>query len=155
MSLVLSRKKGESIVIGWPGLARVRVKVMEVRQGAVRIHVDGPLGVEVLRAELEESGKDGEGEPCSVCGEPGHTRDDHTEPFEPDAERPRGELPVFVWRLNAEEFATQVGSVLSEEELGALAGEMALAWRMKRIAMVEAQAKADREEVEVFRRRPV
>jgi carbon storage regulator len=46
--LVLSRRKGESIVIG----DQVRVTVVEIHGRRVRLAIDAPAEVKVLRAEL-------------------------------------------------------------------------------------------------------
>ena len=46
--LVLSRKADEEIVIG----GAVRVKVLEIRRGRVRIGVSAPRKTEIRRAEL-------------------------------------------------------------------------------------------------------
>ena len=46
--LVLSRKADEEIVIG----GAVRVRVLEVRRGQVRLGVSAPQGIEIRRAEL-------------------------------------------------------------------------------------------------------
>jgi len=46
--LVLSRKADEEIVIG----GVVRVKVLEIRRGRVRIGVSAPRKTEIRRAEL-------------------------------------------------------------------------------------------------------
>lgn len=47
--LVLSRRVGESVCIG-PG---VKVRVMETRGGRVRLAIDAPDDVRILRSELE------------------------------------------------------------------------------------------------------
>ena len=56
--LVLSRREGESVVIG----EHVTVSVLEVRGDVVRIGIDAPRSVAVHRAELlvqlEESNKE-------------------------------------------------------------------------------------------------
>jgi len=46
--LVLSRRKGESIVIG----DQMRVTVVEIHGRRVRLAIDAPAEVKVLRAEL-------------------------------------------------------------------------------------------------------
>lgn len=53
--LVLSRKKHESIVIG----GTIRVTIVEVSGDKVRIGIDAPPEVKVLRSELTEK-KEGE-----------------------------------------------------------------------------------------------
>jgi carbon storage regulator len=51
--LVLSRRVGESIVIG-DGAEQVTVTVLEVRGDVVRVGIDAPRSVRVHRAELLE-----------------------------------------------------------------------------------------------------
>lgn len=51
--LVLSRRVGESIVIG-DGDEQVTVTVLEVRGDVVRVGIDAPRSVRVHRAELLE-----------------------------------------------------------------------------------------------------
>ncbi|HWJ81077.1 MAG TPA: carbon storage regulator CsrA [Nocardioides sp.] len=51
--LVLSRRVGESIVIG-DGADKVTVTVLEVRGDVVRVGIDAPRSVRVHRAELLE-----------------------------------------------------------------------------------------------------
>jgi carbon storage regulator len=53
--LVISRRSGESVVIG-PG---VSVKVSEVRGGRVRLAIEAPADVKVLRSELTRETSDG------------------------------------------------------------------------------------------------
>ena len=48
--LVLSRKKEEKICIG----DNIVITIVEVRGGVVRIGVDAPKDIKVLRQELEE-----------------------------------------------------------------------------------------------------
>ena len=56
--LVLARKENQSFLIG----NRVRVTVLEARSGGyVRLGIEAPLGVKVLRSELAEV--------CQVCFE--------------------------------------------------------------------------------------
>ena len=47
--LVLSRRVGEAVCVG-PG---VTVRVMEARGGRVRLAIDAPAEVRILRSELE------------------------------------------------------------------------------------------------------
>lgn len=47
--LVLSRKVGEAVCVG-PG---VTVRVMETRGGRVRLAIEAPAEVRILRAELD------------------------------------------------------------------------------------------------------
>ena len=47
--LVLSRKVGEAVCVG-PG---VKIRVMETRGGRVRLAIDAPAEVRILRAELD------------------------------------------------------------------------------------------------------
>lgn len=51
--LVLSRRVGESIVIG-DGAGQITVTVLEVRGDVVRVGIDAPRSVSVHRAELLE-----------------------------------------------------------------------------------------------------
>ena len=48
--LILSRKKGQSVLIG----ADVEVTVTEIRSGVVKLHVSGPRETVILRRELVE-----------------------------------------------------------------------------------------------------
>jgi carbon storage regulator len=48
--LILSRKKGQSVLIG----ADVEVTVTEIRAGVVKLHVAGPRETVILRRELVE-----------------------------------------------------------------------------------------------------
>ncbi len=52
--LVLSRKIGESILLG----DKVTITVMEVSKGVVRLGIDAPKEMLILRKELEEIVKD-------------------------------------------------------------------------------------------------
>ena len=52
--LILSRKIGEEIVIG----EAIRVEVLGVKQGQVRLGIKAPKQCRVLRAELLENGRD-------------------------------------------------------------------------------------------------
>ena len=56
--LVLSRKKGETIVIG----KGVTVTVLTLKVGAVRLGVEAPDGVIVDRAEVSKRRQNGDGE---------------------------------------------------------------------------------------------
>ena len=49
--LVLTRKKGESIIID----GYIEVKIMEIGEGKVSIGIDAPRNVDILRKELYES----------------------------------------------------------------------------------------------------
>jgi carbon storage regulator len=64
--LVLSRKLGESIVIG----GEVVVTVRQLRNGQVRLSVEAPRSVQVLRQELLSS------QPAAACGSARGRRDD-------------------------------------------------------------------------------
>ncbi len=55
MTLVLSRKRGERLMIG----NEIEVKVLEIRGNVVRLGVEAPRGVRVLRAELDKRDRDG------------------------------------------------------------------------------------------------
>ncbi len=46
--LVLSRKSGETLVIG----ENIVLKVIEIRSGRVRLSLDAPRDVRILRSEL-------------------------------------------------------------------------------------------------------
>ena len=46
--LVLTRKQGESIVVG----NQIRVKVVEISPGVVRLGIEAPREVSIVRAEL-------------------------------------------------------------------------------------------------------
>ena len=48
--LILSRKRGETILIG----PDVEVTVAEIRSGVVKLHVSGPRETVILRRELVE-----------------------------------------------------------------------------------------------------
>ncbi len=52
--LILTRKLGESIVIGpvGPGGEMVRVDLLRIGEGQVRLGLEGPRSVPILRAEL-------------------------------------------------------------------------------------------------------
>lgn len=60
--LVLSRKTGESIQIA----GNIRVTVTEVRGGRVRLSIEAPDDVRVLRKEIMESSQAREVEPGSA-----------------------------------------------------------------------------------------
>jgi carbon storage regulator len=49
--LVLSRKAGESLIIG----NQVRIKIVEIRGGQVRIGVEAPPEISVVREELHRA----------------------------------------------------------------------------------------------------
>ena len=48
--LILSRKKGQSVLIG----SDIEVTVTEIRAGVVKIHIAGPRDTVILRKELVE-----------------------------------------------------------------------------------------------------
>lgn len=51
--LVLSRQKGEAIIFHLPGGEVIRVTLCEIRDGhKIRLGIDAPDGVQVLREEL-------------------------------------------------------------------------------------------------------
>ncbi len=52
--LVLSRKVGESILLD----DKITIKVMDISKGMVRIGIDAPKEMLILRKELEEAVKD-------------------------------------------------------------------------------------------------
>jgi carbon storage regulator len=51
--LILSRKSGESITIG----PDINVRIVAVKGKAVKIAIDAPRQVEILRGELHENSK--------------------------------------------------------------------------------------------------
>lgn len=48
--LILTRKKGESIIID----GNIEVKILEIEDGKIRIGIEAPKEVEILRKELYE-----------------------------------------------------------------------------------------------------
>jgi carbon storage regulator CsrA len=54
--LVLTRKNLESVIIGRPGTGNqmMKVTVLEVRGGKVRLGIEGDRSIRVLRSELFE-----------------------------------------------------------------------------------------------------
>jgi carbon storage regulator len=60
--LVLSRKVGESIYIG-EGPQQVRVMLIEIQRGKVRLGIDAPRTVPIYREELRRI-------ECSICNDP-------------------------------------------------------------------------------------
>lgn len=46
--LVVSRKQGESIIIG----ENIELKILEISEGSVRIGIEAPKSIRVLRKEL-------------------------------------------------------------------------------------------------------
>lgn len=61
MALSLSRKKGQSIVIG----GTVKITVQETNAGRCRLAIEAPASVPIKRSEL----LDLDVSPCKVCGE--------------------------------------------------------------------------------------
>jgi len=59
--LVLSRRNGESIVIG----GGITVTVLEVRGNVLRLGIEAPEKVRILRTELYEHMKDSDTSPAS------------------------------------------------------------------------------------------
>lgn len=49
--LVLSRKPGQDVVIE----GRIRVSVIRIKAGKVRLGIEAPSGIKILRAELRAS----------------------------------------------------------------------------------------------------
>lgn len=49
--LILSRKKGESIIID----GNIEIKVLEIQDGKVQIGIDAPKNVDIFRKELYKS----------------------------------------------------------------------------------------------------
>jgi carbon storage regulator len=62
--LVLTRKQGEAVVIG----SDIRMKVLRVRSGGIRLGIEAPSDVVILREELNEWRSD------SRRGKPAHRR---------------------------------------------------------------------------------
>ena len=58
MSLVLTRKTGEAILIRAADGVEIVVRISKVTRTTARVAIDAPAGVEILRTELEneESG---------------------------------------------------------------------------------------------------
>lgn len=48
--LILTRKKNESIIID----GKIEVKIMEIEDGKIRIGIEAPREIEILRKELYE-----------------------------------------------------------------------------------------------------
>ncbi len=63
--LVLSRKPGESIRIG----RSIRIKIVATDRGSVKLGIDAPDDVRILRGELEWW-NDNDSEPTTVSGPP-------------------------------------------------------------------------------------
>lgn len=60
--LVVKRKKGESILIG----ENVEIKVIGIENGAVKLAIDAPKDVTILRSELyEEVGNENKNAICA------------------------------------------------------------------------------------------
>ena len=49
--LILSRKKGESIIID----GNIEIKVLEIQDGKVQIGIDAPKNIDIFRKELYKS----------------------------------------------------------------------------------------------------
>ena len=56
--LVLTRKVGQSVFIG----DDIQIKILDVQSGRIRIGIDAPIDVVVLREELRDKPLDPEGE---------------------------------------------------------------------------------------------
>ena len=54
--LVLTRKNRESVIIGRPGTGNqmMKVTILEVRGGKVRLGIEGDRSIRILRSELLE-----------------------------------------------------------------------------------------------------
>lgn len=52
--LVLSRKKDERIILKVPGMDDVAVTVVRIDGGKVRLGIEAPEDVTIIRSELEE-----------------------------------------------------------------------------------------------------
>ena len=57
--LMLSRQRGEKVVIGPPGGPQVVLTVLEVRGHAIRLGIEAPAEVPVVRGEVMERQKGG------------------------------------------------------------------------------------------------
>lgn len=66
--LVLSRKTGESIQIA----GGIRITVTEVRGGRVRLSIEAPSDVRVLRKEIADIGIKNEDKEPGISSESGH-----------------------------------------------------------------------------------
>lgn len=55
--LVLSRKRSQRIVIG----DDITIEIVEIGYGKVRLAIEAPAGVKILRAELEEKDEQDQG----------------------------------------------------------------------------------------------
>lgn len=53
--LVLTRKLGQSLILEGPGGIRTVITIDEMHRGRVRIVIDAPPEVKILRAELDDS----------------------------------------------------------------------------------------------------
>jgi len=75
MSLVLTRKTGEAILIRADGVEIV-VRVCKVTKTTARVAIDAPAGVEILRTELEnkESGTNTNTNTTETTAETGRTK---------------------------------------------------------------------------------
>jgi carbon storage regulator len=62
--LVLSRKSGETVFIG----DRIKIRVMGVGSGRVRIGVDAPQDVHILRGELSDWSARDDSDRCPSTG---------------------------------------------------------------------------------------
>ena len=60
--LVLSRKKSQRILVG----DRITIEVLQIKGGTVRIGIEAPQGVKVIREELINLPDDGNGAKDSV-----------------------------------------------------------------------------------------
>lgn len=58
--LILSRKKGEALVLGTPG-GEIELTVVEVAGDKVRLGIKAPGDVSVLRAELKQTAEENKG----------------------------------------------------------------------------------------------
>lgn len=66
--LILTRKLNESIQIG-TGPGAIRVKVTQVDRGKIRLGIEAPADVVILRSELLEVNHSGDGPPGLGEGE--------------------------------------------------------------------------------------
>ncbi len=88
--LVLSRRPGESIVIG----GQVVVTIIEVRGGQVRVGIDAPRSVEVHREEVyRQVARENVAAVESAGADPSLLRQ-AVRPAKPDDAQPAGEPPA-------------------------------------------------------------
>ncbi len=70
MMLVISRKPGETIVIG----EQIRLTIIEVQHGRVKLGLTAPATVPIVRAEVRERQQDGAGDEGEQQAPPSYPR---------------------------------------------------------------------------------